>query len=205
MTDRFALLDEPRQPWIDPEALKAKFLTLASAVHPDRVHSTSEEAKEQANRRYADLNEAFQCLGDSRSRLLHLLELESGSKPKDVQRIPPGTMDLFVEIGQACRSADAFLAERSAAASPLLKVRFFEHGQEWVETLQAMQQIVNQKRDALHHELQSLNARWEKAPTEPETRRKALPLERLEEIYRILSYTSRWTEQIQERIVHLSF
>ena len=39
MTDAFALLSEPRRPWLDAEALKARFLPLSAAVHPDRVHS----------------------------------------------------------------------------------------------------------------------------------------------------------------------
>ena len=37
MADYFALLDEPRRPWLDPEELKAKFHALTATVHPDRV------------------------------------------------------------------------------------------------------------------------------------------------------------------------
>jgi hypothetical protein len=37
MQDAFALLNEPRRPWLEAEALKQKFLALSSAVHPDRV------------------------------------------------------------------------------------------------------------------------------------------------------------------------
>ena len=33
----------------------------------------------------------------------------------------------------------------------------------------------------------------------------ALPLERLEQVCRVFSYMARWTEQIQERLVQLSF
>jgi DnaJ-domain-containing protein 1 len=42
VTDYFALLDEPRQPWLDEEALKAKFFALSTSVHPDRVHALPE-------------------------------------------------------------------------------------------------------------------------------------------------------------------
>jgi hypothetical protein len=31
-----------------------------------------------------------------------------------------------------------------------------------------------------------------------------LPLERLEQLYRAMSYVARWTEQVQERIVQLA-
>jgi len=53
--------------------------------------------------------------------MLHLLELETGARPKEVQRIPPGTMDLFVEIGTICRDVDGFLVERGKAISPAVE------------------------------------------------------------------------------------
>ena len=36
MTDCFALLGEPRCPWLDAEALKSRFLVLSAEAHPDR-------------------------------------------------------------------------------------------------------------------------------------------------------------------------
>lgn len=205
MTDYFALLDEQRRPALDAEMLKRKFLQLSNDFHPDRVHSASEEQKQRATLRYAELNSAHNTLREPRDRLLHLLELESGAKPKDVQRIPPGTMDLFVEVGQLCRDVDAFLTERSKVTSPLLKVQMFERGMEWTDKLQALQQRINAKRDELTDELRKMNAQWDAAPPvgSPD-RAAALPLERLEQIYRIFSYVARWTEQINERVVQLA-
>ena len=206
MTDNFALLNEPRHPWLDTDALKEKFLQLSSSVHPDRVHSASAAEKETATKRYAELNAAHNILRDPKERLLHLLELELGAKPKDVQRIPPGTMDLFVEVGQTCRDTDNFLAERAKVTSPLLKVQMFEKAQDWTDKLNQLQQKINVKRDELFGEIQKMNATWEAAPMIGSADRAAtLPLERLEQLYRILSYVSRWTEQIQERIVQLAF
>ncbi len=205
MTDSFVLLDEPRRPWLDAEALKQKFLPLSSAVHPDRTHNASEAEQQASNTRYAELNAAYNTLREPRDRLLHLLELELGAKPSDIQRIPPGTMDLFVEVGQLCRDVDAFLAQRGNVTSPLLKVQMFERGMEWTDKLQALQQRINAKRDELTGELQKMNAVWDAAPAigSPE-RAAALPLERLEQIYRVFSYIARWSEQIQERNVQLA-
>ena len=205
MNDAFALLSEPRRPWLDAEALKQEFLALSSEVHPDRVHSASDVQKQAANARYAELNAAHNTLREPRERLLHLLELERGAKPSDIQRIPPGTMDLFVEVGQLCRDVDAFLAERAKVTSPLLKVKMFERGMEWTDKLQALQQNINAKREELAAELQQMNPVWESAPpiSSPE-RAAALPLERLEQIYRVFSYIARWSEQIQERNVQLA-
>ena len=205
MTDAFALLSEPRRPWLDADALKARFLPLSTAVHPDRVHGASDAEKLAANERYAELNAAFNTLREPRDRLLHLLELEAGAKPGDIQRIPPGTMDLFVEIGQSCRDADAFLAKKSTATSPMLKLRLMQEGLDWADKLQALQSRVNARRDELTAELRTMNATWDAAPPvgSPD-RRAALPLERLEQIYRAMSYVARWTEQLSERVVQLA-
>jgi DnaJ-domain-containing protein 1 len=205
MTDAFALLSESRRPWLDTDALKARFLPLSAEVHPDRVHSASEAEKAAANTRYAELNAAYNTLREPRDRLLHLLELEAGGKPKDVQRIPPGTMDLFVEVGQSCRDADEFLKRKSTAESPMLKLRLMQEGLDWLDRLQGLQGRVNAKRDELVAELQQLNAVWAAAPAPSSPERVgALPLERLEQLYRAMSYVARWTEQVQERIVQLA-
>jgi hypothetical protein len=64
---------------------------------------------------------------------------------------------------------------------------------------------VNAKRDELVAELQQLNAVWAAAPAPSSPERVgALPLERLEQLYRAMSYVARWTEQVQERIVQLA-
>ena len=205
MTNAFTLLNESQRPSLDPEALKQKFIQFSSEVHPDRTHNAAEAEKQQTNQRYAAVNAAYNTLREPRDRLLHLLELEAGAKPSDIQRIPPGTMDLFVEVGQLCRDVDAFQTERKNVTSPLLKVQMFERGMEWTDKLQALQQRINAKRDELTAELQQMNAIWDSAPPIGSPQRAAaLPLERLEQIYRVFSYIARWMEQIQERVVQLA-
>ena len=205
MDDAFSLFGEPRRPWLEPEPLKRLFLDRSSPIHPDRVHSTSPEEKAKANSTYAALNAAHAVLREPKDRLALLLELERASPLKDIQRIPPGTMDLFVEVGQTCRDVDGFLAEKAATTSPMVKLRLFERGMDWVDRLNELQRKISQRREELFGELKGMNALWEKAPPvgSPD-RLAALPLERLEEIYRVLSYVARWTGQIQERIVALS-
>jgi DnaJ-domain-containing protein 1 len=203
--DCFALLDEQRRPWIDLEALKSRFLRSSAEVHPDRFHGASEPERVAAQHRYTDLNTAYLTLREPRSRLLHLLELEAGQRPADIQRIPPGTMDIFVAVGEACRSVDAFLAERQAVQSPMLKVRLFQQGLDWTDRLKSLQQRVQQQATALDEELRTLNQAWLSAAAVGSPERVAgLPLGRLEEIYRVLSYVSRWTGQIQERLAQLA-
>ena len=205
LQDCFALLGEPRRPWIDPTPLKTRFLQLSSQTHPDRFHDAPEEERTKANDCYMELNAAYQTLREPKDRLLHLLELEVGTRPKDIQRIPPGTMDLFVEIGQACREVDALLVRKGAAASPLVKVQLIQSSREWIQKLGALQAAVNVKRDEFFLGLQKMNPTWESAEGQnPEVRRTTLPLEPLEMSYRGLSYVARWTDQIQQRLSELA-
>lgn len=200
MTDYFALLNEPRRPCLDAEALKQKFLALSATVHPDRVHNLGAAERAAAQERYTELNAAYNCLREPKERLQHLLQLELGALPKDIQRIPSDLMDLSLEVGKACREADAFLAEKATVTSPLLQVTFFERGQEFADKLQGIRQQVDALNDRLNDELQQIDAAWQSGATP------RIPLlQRLEEMHRLFSYFTRWSAQLQERVVRLSF
>lgn len=101
MTDAFALLSESRRPWLDADALKSRFLPLSAEVHPDRVHSASEAEKAAANTRYAELNAAYNTLREPRDRLLHLLELEAGGKPRTCSAFRPARWICSLRSGRA--------------------------------------------------------------------------------------------------------
>jgi curved DNA-binding protein CbpA len=201
MTDNFALLIEPRRPCLEADLLKQKFLALSANLHPDKIHSASDAEKNAAAKKFAELNAAYHCLLEPKSRLLHLLELELGAKPKDIHTIPSALADFFAEVSMVCRSADTFLTEKSKITSPLLKVQLFERGQDWVEKLNVLQTKLNELREQLTDELKSLDAKW--ISTDPILRKEILP--KLEELYRLFGYFNRWNGQIQERVVQLSF
>jgi len=181
--------------------LKQKFLALSANAHPDRIHSASEADRADATKKFTELNAAYNCLAEPKLRLLHLLELELGAKPKDIQQIPTALADLFAEVATSCRSVDGFLAEKSNTTSPLLQVQLFERGQDWVEKLNVLQRKLNELREKLTNELKSLDAQWISYDTG--LRREILP--KLEELYRLFGYFNRWNNQIQERVVQLSF
>lgn len=195
--DFFALLNEPRRPWLNADALKTKFLSLSAEVHPDRVHESPEAVKLAATARYTALNAAHNCLREPRDRIRHLLELELGHKPSDLTNVPNDLMDLFFEIGKEFREVDAFLAEKARATSPLLQVQLFERGQVKADELGELRARILPQRDALLDELKAVDAEWDSA----------LPkrLERLLAIWRLLSFYERWLAQIQERTVELTF
>jgi hypothetical protein len=205
MIDCFALLDEPRRPWLDAEALKEKFLARAAALHPDRFHGASPAEKEEASRRYTELNGAHARLRDTKDRLAHLLELELGRRPLDVQQVPAAAMGWFFQVGQLCRKTDQFLAGRGEVTSPLLKAQSFERGLELADRISGLQGVLAEAIQGIEARLQTLNAAWAAAPAVGTPERAAqLPLDQLEALYREFSFLARWRGQLQERFVQLS-
>ena len=192
MTDYFALLDEPRQPWLDEETLKAKFFALSTSVHPDRVHALPDTERKTAHDHYTQLNAAYNCLREPKERLRHLLELKVGRKPAPVQQVPADLVELFFEIGHATRAADEFLKRKATVTSPLLLVDLFDEGQSVSERLAGLRDNLTARQNQLTNELKTLNNDWQQQ------------LERLEQIQQTLSYLHRWTAQLQERIVLLT-
>jgi curved DNA-binding protein CbpA len=200
VTDYFSLLQEPRRPGLDADRLRQTFLGLAAEWHPDHTPSADADEQAAANRRYAELNAAFVCLAEPKSRLLHLLELERGAKPADIQTIPPALADWFASIAGICREADAFLLEREMVTSPLLKIQWFEHAQEWIERLQSWQTKLGDLRGQLEARLERLDQEWLAHPDD----RKLSTLAGLEELYRLFGYFNRWQNQLRERVARLT-
>jgi Fe-S protein assembly co-chaperone HscB len=201
MTDCFALLDEPRRPWLDADALKQKFLALSATLHPDRLHNASEAEKRAAQQSFTELNSAYNCLREPRTRLQHLLELELGGQLEQVQAIPPKLMDVAMEVGRLCREADQFLAMKANTTSALLRVELFSQGHERSQQLLVLQKRLETGREEILKEIKAADARW--VTSDAAARGSAMP--RLQELCRLLSYSNRWTQQLQERIIQLSF
>ncbi len=100
---------------------------------------------------------------------------------------------------------DSFLEQKAAAVSPLQKVAFFEQALEWTDQLQQIQAALRTRQGEIHGQLQSLNLDWAQVPPPGCVERMdALPLDRLERLYRELSYLTRWMGQVSERMVRLA-
>jgi len=111
MSDHFAILGQPRRPWLEEEALKDAFHRATAQEHPDIAGGSGEKA--------AALNAAYAALRDPAARLKHLLELEWPDRGVASAAIAPELADLFGKIA-ALRQAGAALKKKEAAAqSPL--------------------------------------------------------------------------------------
>jgi len=192
--DPFAVFNLPPAPALDSEALKEQFARLTGEQHPDKFSRAGEAERAGAEARYAATNRAYQTLVDPRARLLALYELTKGEKPRDVQRIPPGTMDLFVEVGQACRSLDEFLARKRAASGRLERAGLAAEELALQDKLMTLRGKLEALDAGLAGELAKLDAHW-RAGTHD--------LNALESLYRKYSYLARWRQQLEEREIAL--
>ena len=184
---------EPR-PLLDQDALKEQFARATAESHPDRFANRPEAEQAEAEQRYSALNRAYQTLRANKERLLHLFELTTGAKPRDIMRIPPGTMDLFVEIGQACQAADTYFKDKAEAFGALAKAKLAAKGMELLQKLQSLANKVNTWEQGLESELAAIDTDWTTGTRKPEA---------LETLYRKFSYSARWKQQLDERIVTL--
>jgi len=204
-SDCFALLDEPRQPWLEPEQLRIKFQRLSAAYHPDRVHGADAQTRAEATHRYAALNAAYQCLREPKERLRHLLELESAHAPTGVDAVPPELMAWFGNVGALNRTLSQLLAAKARVTAPLLRAQWFQEAMPHLNAAQTLLRSLLAQTNQLHSRLQEMNPLWDNAPPVGDTQRPAqLPLPELEQIYRTLSYLNRWTSQLQEQVVQLT-
>lgn len=190
----FAVFELEPRPWINVEALRESFARLSADLHPDKHQDKPAAELAAIDKRYATVNRAFQVLREPKDRLVYLYELTCGKKPSEVQRIPPGTMDLFVEVGQLCQKLDAHLKTKTSASTALERAGVMVAGLELQESISAMQTKLNDYSQQLDSQLRELDQQWVAVEKK---------LDQLETLYRKYSYVWRWQQQLEERQVAL--
>ena len=187
--DLFALLGEPRRPWLDPEQVKDTFHRLSRTEHPDQ------QTAENAN--FTRLNQAQATLRDPKLRLRHLLELEFPEvKLSGPSGVPADLADLFVSVHGLLRETDALLTKKSAATSALAKALLAREEFAAREKVEAILAPLDALHAAATADLQAFDARWMDArPPEASTA--------LHDFYQRFAYLSRWLEQLRERLFQL--
>jgi curved DNA-binding protein CbpA len=190
----FALFELEPAPALDAETLKQRFARATSESHPDKFAQAPEAQRLEVETRYTALNQAYQTLIDPRARLLALYELTKGEKPRDVQRIPPGTMDLFIEVGQTCNQFDDFLERKRSAGGALERAALMSEELTLQDTLATLRGKLEKLGETLGGDLAALDARWRGGEKD---------LAALEAVYRKYSYLARWRQQLEEREIDL--
>ena len=194
MTDYFALLAQPRRPWLNPDELKQTFHARTLQAHPD-VRSADDSAS-NSEALFAEINEAYQVLREPKRRLQHLLDLTGAPRAVQSAAIPPALEDLFPAVAALTQRADAVI-EKAAAATNSLSLSLVKG--ESVAALAAIEGMLAQLQN-LHEQatatLREVDERWCSDPN-PE-------LPALQGLYLQFSYLARWIAELEERRARLS-
>ncbi len=169
MTDYFALLDEERRPWLDPERLKEKYFARNRAAPAD-----------------AELNEAFRVLSDPKLRLQHLLTLE-GAQLTAGRPVPPAVAELFWNTGTVLREVDHLLLKSGEASSALSRALLSGERAKLEGKLAELEQQLNATYETELGRVRSLG------PVLPNE------LENLIQLYDSISYLTRLRAQVTEK------
>lgn len=181
MTDYFALLDQRRAPWLDPDELKDVFHRKTLEQHPDSSRSTEGGG-------FAQLNEAYQVLQDPKRRLHHLLSLENRA-PSPHQAVPVDLQELFLQIGALNQSATPLLEKMRSASNPLSR------------SLLKAEMVATQKElGHLRDQVQKLTAAADTCLRKAGTSQ----VEELTDLYQRFAYLGRWSAQLDELAFQLS-
>jgi curved DNA-binding protein CbpA len=189
MIDYFALLQQPRRPWLDSKQLKQKHQQLTLEAHPDRQGSNRPALN------FAAINEAYRVLSDPKLRSQHLLSLEDHD-PVATQSIPPELTELFTKTGTAIQEVDRLVEKlrgtNSVLSKSLLRSEVLNAQKRSNELLDELQNLFANTLDAL----KQLDATWEDG--------REHATEDLAKLYHRFSYLGRWIDQLRERQFQLS-
>lgn len=186
MTDYFALLGQPRRPWLDPEALKESFHRLAVEHHPDVAGE---------NETFAQVNAGYRILKEPASRLRHLLELEYLTEPAGAPQLPPGLTERFMEVATLEREIHVFLRQQGDATSNIQKSLLAADRFAMQRDVEKLIAELETYRERLLQLLQAENHLWEQRTAETGGRLATLQQE--------FAFISKWIDQLRERSVQL--
>lgn len=147
-TDYFTCLGFPRRLTIDPAELEAKFYEMSRAFHPDFYQGKSETEQAISLANAAMLNTAYRTLRDPIQRAEYLLDLEAGSV-KEIRSSPPA--DLFEEILELQETLEEYRAGDPSS----------EEGLQLRAKLQKEQQALEDRKQEMETQLQSLYSEWD--------------------------------------------
>ena len=178
MTDYFALLDEARRPWLDPEKLKEKYYRLSRAAAPD-----------------AELNEAFRVLSDPKLRLHHLLTLE-GADLAAGRPVPPSVAELFWNTATLLREVERWLLQSSGTTGALPRSLLKAEQAKLAGKLARLEVQLRATYESELEQLRQLDAAW--SAVSPND------MPQLLQLYDSISYLTRLLERTSEKHFELS-
>ncbi len=154
MTDAFVLLGLPRRPLLEEDALTSAYLALAKSLHPDSPAGDTDK--------FSETKAAFELLRDPAQRLRHLIELETGQKPKP--QAPTVAGCLFSDVCAATEFSRSILTKVATAKSPLVRALQIGELRSAVSRTESVLQAVAKIQSQHSEELAHLDSEWPKYP-----------------------------------------
>ena len=180
MRDLFAVLGEPRQPWVDLEKLEERYKQLSLTTHPDRlaVPATNDQP-------FSGISEAYRVLKDPKQRIQHLLQLEGHAAGKE-NSVPQSLLPLFSQIGDFIARITNLWQRRgessNAISKSILQAEIIASQREVETLLHDAKELFRQAEEASR----SLNDSWRAEPDE------------LAKVYSLFGFLTRWIAQLEE-------
>jgi curved DNA-binding protein CbpA len=192
MTDHFAVLEQPRRPWLEPEQLKEQYQRLAAEHHPDR--------KSQGDRvpsPFTAVNEAYRVLSNPRLRLHHLIDLETqGVARTETSEVAAELAEIFMEAAHVVSLTDAHLRKLEQATSALTKSLRQTEAINLRKNVDLLLERLQQSYAKAERDLQRADETWSKDLS--------IPVDELQELARRFTFLERWIGQLRERQFQLS-
>jgi curved DNA-binding protein CbpA len=192
MTDYFALLDQPRRPWLDEQQLKEIYHAKTRQLHPDA--NAAEDTGHYSNS-FAELNDAYRTLCDPKLRLDHLLRLANADASAN-DSIPPDVQQLFPTVSSAIGEASGLVGKIGAASSALTRGLLQPDLLRVRTEVERVLATLARLHVAAVDELRSLDASWAAKSTERLAKARRLQL--------TFGYLARWIAQLEELRFQLS-
>jgi curved DNA-binding protein CbpA len=194
MTDYFALLDQPRRPWLDTEELKQAFHAKALHAHPDARAQHGNAGS--SNEVFAQLNEAHQVLQDPKRRIHHLLSLIGHPPDRAAGTTPPTIEELFPLVAAATQQASVVVQKSAVATNALSRSLLKAELQKATQQVNVVYDRVLELQERAIGELQQLDGVWNGGDRAHIAQLSALHLQ--------FSYVNRWLSELEAKCLDLS-
>ena len=191
MTPPFAVLQFSTRPWLSPEELQDRFVSLAAKWHPDGNSDPNSTAE------FQKISSAHQILRDPVRRLEAALEVESPGIVAGVAKnaLPASLPDLFMELATLQREVTAFCAQYSSKQSPLGMALLKGELMALQKDLGRLSQKLQLLWERGLSQIQAADSIWERRTPES--------LNTLALVHQEMVYLQRWQSQLRESRLRL--
>jgi len=200
LSDSFAILGFDRNPWLDPQELKDRYVQRAKEAHPDHKTESSESAGQEA----ASINQAFKTLENSATRIAHFLILETGRDVTQDRNVPEELISLFMDLGPLFQQADQLILKVKNETSQILRARHFMAASPLLTKLSNIQSGIVASLQSSEEKAKEVQKAWLNKELRQDPKSRQEILQALTKIYGTISFSQRWLDTINEKSFELT-